>query len=226
MISRVVFITIIVIIFSSNSSCFKRKSINSSRGGSCSSENLCCPGRDASCVIHSSVKVNLFTSNHARMNEQVKHQVHPSQMEASGEANNDSIQDNNVNDDDDDDDDDDNTIETEVDRTCYCDSACTSVGDCCHDYEKTCGGKLSLNFYSCLFRSFFCVCLSSLSHYCLVGDVSHHKTHQHTQLYVFLIDLRVVCSLFPVTCTSLHQTSELVQLKKNNKCEEERKKGK
>lgn len=29
-----------------------------------------------------------------------------------------------------------------IDRVCYCDSACTSVGDCCFDYEQTCGGKL------------------------------------------------------------------------------------
>lgn len=36
----------------------------------------------------------------------------------------------------------DNEISDElVDRVCYCDSACTSVGDCCFDYQQTCGGE-------------------------------------------------------------------------------------
>ena len=37
------------------------------------------------------------------------------------------------------------TEEMTVDRVCYCDSACTSVGDCCYDYQQTCGGECELN---------------------------------------------------------------------------------
>lgn len=112
------------------------KNIRSPKSGSCASENLCCPGRDASCVIHSSAKVNVFTSNRkmAQLSRFKNSHVTSSDTPAP-EMQNDS-NDNSVNDDEEE-----NTIETEVDRTCYCDSACTSVGDCCHDYEQTCGGK-------------------------------------------------------------------------------------
>lgn len=60
-------------------------------GGSCREAGLCCPGRDASCVVKN------YRSN--------------------------------------------DIADEFLSRSCYCDSACTTVGDCCADYEDTCGGQ-------------------------------------------------------------------------------------
>ena len=31
-------------------------------------------------------------------------------------------------------------IESPRDKPCYCDHACLKLGDCCHDFNETCGG--------------------------------------------------------------------------------------
>jgi len=50
----------------------------------------------------------------------------------------------------DDDDDDDNSVFLVGRRsTCFCDSACIDLSDCCHDYKQTCTRK----FYSTVGRS-------------------------------------------------------------------------
>lgn len=35
-----------------------------------------------------------------------------------------------------------NTIVEDLnEKPCYCDGACITLGDCCHDYKQACGGK-------------------------------------------------------------------------------------
>ena len=46
--------------------------------------------------------------------------------------------------DDDDGDEDDNSVLTLARRnTCFCDSACIELNDCCHDYKQTCARKFT-----------------------------------------------------------------------------------
>jgi len=44
----------------------------------------------------------------------------------------------------DDDDDDDSLLVVARRNTCFCDSACVDLADCCHDYKRTCPRKLIL----------------------------------------------------------------------------------
>ncbi len=44
-------------------------------------------------------------------------------------------------------------IEDLNEKQCYCDGACITLGDCCHDYKKTCGGKSFNKCHNLLLRS-------------------------------------------------------------------------